>query len=425
MYVEAVTDTDDDHLQWYTVGALRDSLRALPSLSDDAIATIVHLVESLERPLRVPAAAALGEAVTMVPEVLPDAFEPLHEACVDADRGVRDRIVQALGEAIARDTATPAALRDAYRDVIPTFDGPNRWLATQELGELLAAVPAAAPASCESLLEHARTVHRQYRLCVTAAIGEVATLATATDTDPLAVLEAHAAGTENITRRYRTRLLGEAVLAEAPDVPERANVIIDNIALEQPVADPTTFEFPGSIISGTGDDKLGTTLILEEFTQTPGEWRRAVLLRLLGATVTESFDENVARHLRAVIYEEPSNTPVEFHSELVESGALDAESFLETVLGVESGQAIGELDIIRTRAAYGLWRYLDSGDPGRREVLDAVARALERRPDTEHATRIRRQVQDFLADATDVPPSTRLIAMEVLTAVRTTPAEPN
>jgi hypothetical protein len=150
-----------------------------------------------------------------------------------------------------------------------------------------------------------------------------------------------------------------------------------------------------------------------------------VLLRLLGATVTESFDENVARHLRAVIYEEPSNTPVEFHSELVESGVLDAESFLETVLGVESGQAIGELDIIRTRAAYGLWRYLDSGDPGRREVLDAVARALERRPDTEHATRIRRQVQDFLADATDVPPSTRLIAMEVLTAVRTTPAEPN
>ncbi len=423
VYVDTVTSTDDDDQRWYALGALRNSLRALPSLSDDTIAIIAPLVASLERPVRVPAAAALGEAVTMAPGRLPDAFEALREACADADRSVRDRTAQALGEAVTRDAATPATLRDTYCNVVPTFDGPNRWLATQELGELLAAVPTAAPAPCESLLEHAETVHRQDRLSVTAAIGEVATLATAADDDPLAILEAHAAGTEDITRRYRTRLLGEAVLAEAPDVPARANDIIDDIEPAELVADPPTFESAGSILPGTTDGALGNTIILERFTQTPGEWRRATLLRFLGATVTGRFDENVARHLRAHIYDESSNTPVEFHSELVEAGVLDADSYLETVLEVGSGQAIADVDIIRERASDGLRRYLDSSDPGRRAVLDAVARALEKRPDTEHATRIGRQIRAFLADATAVPPATRVQAIEVLTAARTA-AEP-
>lgn len=421
VYVTAVTDVDDDNQQWYALGALRNSLRALPSLLDDAVASLVSLVESLDRPLRVPAAAALGETVTMAPRNLPAALEPLREACVDAQRSVRDRIAQALGEAVARDVATPAALRDTYREVIPSLTGPNRWLTTQAFGELLTAVPAVAPASCESLLQHARTVHRQHRLSVTAAIGEVATLAPEADADadPLAVLEAHAAGTTDITWRHRMRLLGEAVLAEAPDVPARANNIIDNIGLGELVGDSPTFESAGSIFPGSGDGLLGNMLILEEFTQTPGEWRRATLLRLLRATVTGSFDANVARHLRAHIYKESSNTPVEFHSELIEIGVLDAESFLETVLEVGSGQAIGDLDIIRERAADGLRRYLDSSDPGRREILDAVSCALKKQPETEHATRIRRQLRTFLADATDVPPSTRLMAIEALTAART------
>jgi len=419
VYVDAVTSTDDDTQRWYALAALRNSLRALPSLSDDTIAILAPLVSSLERPVRVPAAAALGEAVTMVPGALPDEFEPLRAACDDADRSVRDRTAQALGEAVARDAATPAALRDAYCDVVPTFDGPNRWFATQELGELLAAVPTAAPAPCESLLDRARTVHRQHRLSTTAAIGEVAILATPADDDPLTVLEAHAAGTEDVMRRYRTRLLGEAVLAEAPDVPARANEIIDNIEPAELVADPPTFESTGSILPCTGDDALETTLILEEFTQTPDEWRRAALLRLLGSTVTGRFVDNVARHLRATIYDGSSNTPVEFHSELVENGVLDAEWYLETVLEVGSGQAIGDVDIIRERDADGLRRYLDSSDPGRRAVLDAVARAMENRPDTEHATRIVRQIRAFLADETAVPSATRVQAIEVLTAART------
>jgi hypothetical protein len=113
-----------------------------------------------------------------------------------------------------------------------------------------------------------------------------------------------------------------------------------------------------------------------------------------------------------------ANTPVEFHSELVEADVIDAALFLETVLEVGSGQAIGDLDI-RERSADGLQRYLDSSDPGRREVLAAVARALEKRPGTERATRIRNQVEAFLTAATDVSPSTRLQAIEVLSTART------
>jgi hypothetical protein len=418
VYVEVATGTDDERRGWYALGALRDSVRALPALSRDAIASLVHLVKSLDRPVRVPAAAALGEAVTMVPSVLPDEFEPLREACVDADRSVRDRIAQALGEAVARDAATPAALRDAYRDVIPTLTGPNRWLATQELGELLAAVPATAPALCESLLEHARTVHRRHRLSITAAIGELATLATDGDADPLSLLESHVAGSADLPRRYRTRLLGEAVLAEAPDVPARANDVIDSIGRSELVPEQATFESAGSTLPGEADSVVEMTLVLEEFTMTPGEWRRATLLRSLGATVIGSFDANVARHLRATIYNEGANRPLEFHSILVEAGVLDAGSFLETVLEVGSGQAIGDIDIVRDGYADGLRRYLDSSDPGRREVLDAVARALEKRAGTAHATRIRRQIREFLADEVDVSPSTRLLAIDVLTATR-------
>lgn len=418
-YVEAVFDSDDDQRRWYALGALRNSLRALSSLPKDAIASLEGLVASLDRPLRVPAVGALGEAVAMVPGVLPDAFDPLRAACLDADRSVRDRNAQVLGEAAIRDVATPAALRDAYRDRIPSLTGPNRWVATQELGELLAAVHAVAPASCEPLLDHTRTVHRRHRLSVTATIGELATLETDADGDPLAVLESHLAGSEGLTRRYRQRLLGEAVLAEAPDVPARANDIIDSIGRDELVPEPPTFESAGSIYPGDGGSMLETTLILEEFTMTPGEWRRVTLLRLLGATVTESFESDVAQHLRALIYETAANTPVEFHSELIEAGVIDAASFIETVLEVGSGQAIGDLDIIRERSADGLQRYLDSSDPGRREVLAAVARALEKRPDTEHATRIRNQVEAFLTAATDVSPSTRLQAVEVLTTART------
>lgn len=418
-YVEAVFDSDDDQRRWYALGALRNSLRALSSLPKDAIASLKGLVASLDRPLRVPAVGALGEAITMLPGVLPDAFDPLLAACLDADRSVRDRIAQVLGEAVIRDVATPAALRDAYRDLIPLLTGPNRWVATQELGELLAAVHAVAPASCDSLLDHTRTVHRQHRLSVTATIGELATLETDADADPLAVLESHLTGSEGFTRRYRLRLLGEAVLAEAPDVPNKANDIIDGIGHEGLVQAPATFESAGSIYPGHGGSMLETTLILEEFTMTPGDSRRVTLLRLLGATVTGSFESDIAQHLRAHLSETSANTPVEFHSELVEADVIDAASFLETVLEVGSGQAIGDLDIIRERSADGLQRYLDSSDPGRREVLAAVARALEKRPGTEHATRIRNQVEAFLTAATDVSPSTRLQAIEVLSTART------
>ncbi|WP_435366035.1 hypothetical protein [Haloarchaeobius sp. DYHT-AS-18] len=423
VYVDAVRSTDDENCQWYALGALRDSLQALTSVDDDVVARLVDLVQSLDRPLRIPAVAALGEAVTMVPRLVPDELQPLHAACTAADGSVRNRLAQALGEAVARNAATPAALREEYRPLISPASGPTRWIATQELGEVLAAAPAAAPASCESLLEHAQTVHRLHRLSVTAAIGEVATLSTDADEDPIPVLEAHATGTRKLQGRYRTRLLGEAVLAEAPDVPARANDIIESVGLDDHAIEPPTFESAGGILPGTGDDWQESRMILEEFTQTPGEWRRSTILRMVGATVTESLDAYVARQLRKHIYNETPYTPVEFFSGLVENDVLDAVQFLETVLAVGSGQAVGDLDIVRMRSEDGLRRYLDSSDPGRREVLDAVARALERRPDAEDAARIRRQIQTFLTEADDIPTATRLMAIDVLTASQTRAAD--
>jgi|APHM01.1.fsa_nt_gi hypothetical protein len=85
----------------------------------------------------------------------------------------------------------------------------------------------------------------------TATIGELATLET--DADPLAVLKSHLAGSEGLMRRHRLRLLGEAVLAEAPDVPDKANDIIDGIGREGLVQDPATFESAGSIYPGDGE----------------------------------------------------------------------------------------------------------------------------------------------------------------------------
>lgn len=424
VYVEAIRSTDDENLQWYALGALRDSIRALTSLEDEAVARLVDLVQSLEQPLQIRATGALGEAISTVPQLLPEQLQPLHAACKTAEGSGRDRLAQALGESIARKASTPAALLREYRARIPLATGPTRWVATQELGEVLAAAPEVAPASCKSLLEHAETVPRRHRLSVTAAIGEVATLCTDEDRNPIPVLEDHAADTTGLRRRYRTRLVGEAVLAEAPDVPAVANEIIDSVAFDENPGDDTPFDSTARILPGSGDSLKQSRLIIDEFLQTPSEWRRAIILRMLGSTVTESITAYIERKLREHIYNEPDSTPVQFFSGLVETDVFDPGQFLETVMDVGSGQAVGDVDIIRMSSEDGLRRYLDSTDPGRREILEAVARALERRPASEYAERIQRQTQTFLAETDDVPPATRITTINVLTATRTGAADP-
>ncbi|ELY35556.1 hypothetical protein [Natronorubrum tibetense] len=423
IYVEAIRSTDDEIPQWHALGSLRDSIRALTSLEDEAVARLVDLVQSLEQPLRIRATGALGEAISTVPRPLPEQLQPLHVACKTAEGSRRDRLAQVLGESIARNASTSAALLREYRARIPSTTGPTRWVATQELGEVLAAAPEVAPASCKSLLEHVETVPRRHRLSVTAAIGEVATLCTDEDRNPIPVLEDHAADTTGLRRRYRTRLVGEAVFAEAPDVPAVANDIIDRVALDESPGEDTPFDSTGWILPGSGEGLIQQIMILDEFLQTPGECRRATILRMLGSTVTESLTAYIGRQLRKAIYKETEYTPVQFFPGLVETDVLDPEWFLETVLKVGSGQAIGDVDIIRMSFEDGLRRYLDSTDPGRREILEAVARALERRPDSEHAERIRRQTQRFLAETDDVPPATRLTAIDVLTAAQTGAAD--
>lgn len=414
-YINYVIEAEEGK-RWNALKILGDVVQDLAGINAGDVTQLISFVKDLGRPERIAALTAVGETIVRVPDIIPSAFRPLVTHLDQTAGQRRDRIARAIGEVEIRQLGSPEELVNEYLRMVRTLSGPSRWITAQELGEVLSMFPNAAPVMCQPLIESVERLPNQYCRPVVLALGEVAAVIEGTPDSPVQALKEYMDGVDGIVRRFRAQVLGEFVLAKGEDIPEPSKRIVEHIRAQAwQTEDEQKSTTP--ILPGTGESALESKLILEELSLSQSQWSRQTLVECLGEVTAGRVDDYVERKSREVIYKRASNSASRTFPLLLRYDIIAPERLITTLIQVGEGQPLRDLDIIRTDIDSGLNRYLQSTEPGRQHVLKAVAQAMKEQPNIEHTVTIREQVQEFLTSSRDLPPGTRIVAIEILTAI--------